>query len=123
MGTRIFTPSTARASLPSVRPKAESVFRLFRLMERCGPETEVSDRPVEPSYFLMVLTLVAEIEALHDRGVRVDPRNGMVDFPARRAGRDVLLCWRVGEPRLDHWHDTDPEIEGRFPVDDDGPWE
>jgi len=92
-------------------------------MERCGPKPEVSDRPVEHSYFLMVLTLVAEIDALHERGVRVDPRNGMVDFPARRAGRDVLLCWKAGEPRLDHWHDTDPEIEGRFPVDDDGPWE
>jgi hypothetical protein len=123
MGTRIFTPSTARASLSLVRPRAEYVFRLFRLMERFGPSGDDSDGPVEPAYFRMVLRLVAELAALHESGVQVDPRNEMVDFPARRAGRDVLLCWKVGEPGLDHWHDSDPEIEGRFPVDDDGPWE
>ncbi len=123
MCTRIFTPSTARASLSMVRRKAERLFRLFRVMERRGPDLGGSDRPVDRGYFLMLLKLISEMGALHEAGVRVDPRNGMLDFPARREGRDVLLCWKTGEPRLEHWHELDPEAEGRFPVDDDGPWE
>ena len=92
-------------------------------MERRGIEPDPSDCPVDRDYFLMLLRLSSEISALHAAGVRVDARNGMLDFPARRAGRDVLLCWKTGEPRLEYWHELDPEVEGRFRVDDDGPWE
>ena len=92
-------------------------------MEQRGPCLEESDHPVDRGYFLMLLKLVSEMDALHDVGVRVDARNGMLDFPARRKGRDVLLCWKVGEPRLEYWHELDPDAAGRFPVDEDGPWE
>ena len=29
---------------------------------------------------------------------------GLVDFPAERDGRTVYLCWRLGEPEVEHWH-------------------
>jgi hypothetical protein len=29
---------------------------------------------------------------------------GLVDFPAFINGREVLLCWRVGEESVEHWH-------------------
>ena len=35
---------------------------------------------------------------------------GLVDFYSKRDGRDVFLCWKYGEPAVEHWH----QIEGGF---------
>src|ERR1700752_992091 len=45
---------------------------------------------------------VAEIDAI---GVQVkDLDSGLLDFPCRLDDEVVLLCWRMGEPSIDHWH-------------------
>jgi len=38
---------------------------------------------------------------------------GLVDFLARIDGRDVYLCWRLGEPEVAHWHDLNAGFAGR----------
>jgi hypothetical protein len=50
-----------------------------------------------------------------------DLDSGLCDFPARRAGRDVFLCWRVGEPEIGWWHEPDAGFRGRRPVDEEIP--
>ena len=35
---------------------------------------------------------------------------GLVDFPGRRGSDDILLCWRLGEKRIEYWH----TVEGVF---------
>ena len=41
---------------------------------------------------------------------------GLVDFPAEIDGRPVYLCWRLGEPRVEHWHERDAGFAGRQPL-------
>lgn len=41
---------------------------------------------------------------------------GLVDFPARKDDRDVMLCWRLGEPRVEYWHEVDGGFAGRQPL-------
>lgn len=36
-----------------------------------------------------------------------DAEMGLVDFPARRDGQLVWLCWRLSDPSVAHWHGTD----------------
>ena len=43
---------------------------------------------------------------------------GLVDFYTLRDDRLVFLCWRLGEPRIGHWHEVDSGFAGRRPVDD-----
>jgi hypothetical protein len=58
------------------------------------------------------------LERLEQLGVLVkDADAGLVDFPARRRGRPVLLCWRVGEDSVAWWHDETAGFAGRKPVD------
>jgi hypothetical protein len=38
---------------------------------------------------------------------------GLVDFPAQRDGREVYLCWRLGEAEVAHWHELDAGFSGR----------
>jgi len=42
--------------------------------------------------------------------------DGVVDFPARLDGRDVSLCWKLGEPEVGHWHEVDAGYAGRQPI-------
>jgi len=42
-----------------------------------------------------------------------DLGRGLVDFPALRDGEEVYLCWTVGEPSVQHWHDLDAGAAGR----------
>ena len=58
---------------------------------------------------------VGELDAL---GVELkDPSTGLIDFRARRQGRVVYLCWRLGEPRIDWWHELDTGFAGRRPLE------
>jgi len=57
---------------------------------------------------------VARIDAL---GIILrDIEHGLVDFPALVAGRQVWLCWRLGEPAVDWWHDLDAGFSARRPL-------
>ena len=52
-------------------------------------------------------------------GVQVkDLDVGLVDFPAWRAGRVVLLCWKLDEPGIGWWHDIETGFAGREPLTD-----
>ena len=59
---------------------------------------------------------VAEIEeigaSLHDLG------EGLLDLPCRMDGRDVMLCWKVGEATVTHWHEEEDEPGERIPLDE-----
>ena len=58
---------------------------------------------------------LGEIEAI---GVRVqDFEAGLLDFPCLADGRMVLLCWKLGEPAITHWHGEEDGVEGRRPVE------
>jgi hypothetical protein len=59
---------------------------------------------------------LAEIDAT---GVQVkDLDIGLLDFPCQVEGRTVLLCWKLGEQGITHWHDTSEGFAGRKPIDD-----
>ncbi len=120
----LFTPASAREALRELRPAAERMYRLFHELERRRPQRVVPEQPVERSYFRLVFNLNAELAAIYRGGARVgDLRRGLLDFPAQRGGRRVLLCWRVGEPTLEFWHEVEEGYAARRRVDENGPWE
>jgi hypothetical protein len=59
---------------------------------------------------------LAEIDSI---GVQVkDIDIGLLDFPCEVEGSVVLLCWRMGEGSITHWHSTDEGFAGRKPIDE-----
>jgi hypothetical protein len=59
---------------------------------------------------------LSEIEAI---GVLVkDMDTGLLDFPFQLDDEVVLLCWKLGEPDIDHWHSQDAGFTGRQALDD-----
>ncbi len=54
---------------------------------------------------------------INEWGIQIkDLDTGLVDFPHLRNGREVYLCWRLGEPRVAYWHDVDTGFAGRQPL-------
>ena len=59
---------------------------------------------------------MAEIDSI---GVQVkDIDSGLLDFPCRIDDQVVLLCWRMGETSIDHWHTIEAGFKGRQPLDE-----
>jgi hypothetical protein len=42
-----------------------------------------------------------------------DCQQGLVDFVSRHDGRDIYLCWKLGEDRISHWHELHAGVAGR----------
>ena len=59
---------------------------------------------------------MAEIDAM---GVQVkDLDIGLLDFPCEVDGQVILLCWKLGEQAITHWHGVSEGFAGRKPVDE-----
>jgi hypothetical protein len=55
-------------------------------------------------------------EILAMGGVPKDLELGLVDFPHRRGGEVVNLCWKYGEREVRFWHGLDEGYAGRKPL-------
>jgi hypothetical protein len=65
--------------------------------------------------FLEVRRILGTIE---ESGIVLrDIDRGLIDFPALIGGREVYLCWEVGEDDVAFWHDMDAGYGGREPLD------
>lgn len=42
---------------------------------------------------------------------------GLVDFPTLYRGKEVYLCWKLGETGIGFWHHVDDGFRGRHPID------
>jgi hypothetical protein len=58
------------------------------------------------------------LETVEQAGIVLrDIDQGLVDFPALIDGREVYLCWELGEDEVGYWHDLEGGYGGREPLD------
>ncbi len=57
---------------------------------------------------------------IEEMGVLIkDLSIGLIDFLTLYQGREVCLCWKLGEERIAFWHGLDEGFRGRKPVDEE----
>ncbi len=44
--------------------------------------------------------------------------DGVVDFPAKLGDRDIRLCWKLGEPAVQFWHEVESDLANCKPITD-----
>lgn len=123
-----FSLEEANAMLPLVRAIAQDLSRLSRdvierrerlsqLKTKRSRTTDVFSEElvhIEEELEKDGLQLQEYVNELRDLGV--EPKNGLeglIDFPCLMDGREVYLCWRLGEPEVLFWHDLDSGFAGR----------
>ncbi len=66
-------------------------------------------------------TLYSEFYSILDDLVKLgcvvkDIEEGLVDFYALHDGREIFLCWQLGEEGVQYWHEVDSGSPGRKPI-------
>ena len=65
-------------------------------------------------YINCVLMINSLTEELESKGcVLKGIEHGLIDFPSLRDGKEVYLCWKNPEPRIEYWHDIQSGFAGR----------
>jgi hypothetical protein len=106
------------ASLGRIRAARQTVLE-GSVRIRAGAPSNGGGTPTA-GYWEALATLRSEVQAIAERGILLrDPESGLLDFPTRLAGRDVFLCWRLGEERVGHWHGPETGFSGRRPLPED----
>ena len=124
-----FTVDQANRTLPLVRKIVEDVVAQHRRWRETILELDLvastarADEPRGRSEELEreAQVLAREIDGyqreLEALGIQLkDRRLGLVDFPSEMNGRPVFLCWRLGEPEVQFWHEVDAGYPGRQPL-------
>ncbi len=128
MEDRFFTISEARSLLPKVRGLTEEMVRLARQLHSLHPQIRgLAERGVENtggpegtrylSYLLRMQNCVSRIRRLGCLVKGVE--DGLVDFPHLKDGREVCLCWKLGEDDIHFWHEADAGFAGRRPLEEE----
>ena len=65
-----------------------------------------------------VLEIRRLLDTLEEAGIVIrDIDRGLIDFPALMDGREVYLCWELGEDSIGYWHELEAGYGGRQPLD------
>ena len=135
MSDRTFTLEEAQSLLPVLESLLRTSIDGKKLIESVDAELQETAHRVflNGGMFLNVVHLarrkaerektihrvrdaMAEIDAI---GVQVkDLDIGLLDFPCKVDGKIVLLCWKLGEQGITHWHGTEEGFAGRKPIDE-----
>ena len=117
-----FTVDEANALLPDLRRSLqlirESRDRVLAGAERIRQTAATNGGGAEgKDYWEALSVLRSEVEAITGLGIVLrDADSGLVDFPSRRDGRDVWLCWRPDEERVGFWHGPESGFSSRRPL-------
>jgi hypothetical protein len=114
MGAKYFTVDEANSLLPVIRPYVAELLERRAKVARARPELgaildsaghDVGGRVASGlvQEFIIIERLARQVRAL---GCIVrDLNTGLIDFLSERDGREVFLCWRYGEPRVEFYHE------------------
>jgi len=135
MSERTFTLDEAHELLPVLESLLRQAIGGKKLIEEIDKELkDVAHRVFLTGGMLLPLVRLARRKAEREKtaqqikdavseinatGVQVkDLDIGLLDFPCVVDGHTVLLCWKLGEKKITHWHGIQEGYAGRKPIDD-----
>lgn len=127
---RFFTLAEANATLPLVRRIVADITAAYPVWRDLVAEFELvaaQSRPEwgeSPEQIRLrtaidakardIAAFLAELQQIGCEFKGFD--QGLVDFRGTLDGRDVFWCWKVGEERIEHWHELEAGFAGRQPI-------
>jgi len=135
MSDRTFTLQEAESLLPVLESLLRTAIDGKKLIEAVDNEfQELAHRVFLSGGLLLNIVQVARrkaerektIQAVKDAVAEIDATGvqvkdldvGLLDFPCEVEGRILLLCWKLGEKGITHWHTPSEGFAGRKPIDD-----
>jgi hypothetical protein len=101
-------------TLPDIKMRLRSIMEMKKVADSLRDEIErfslvgfevPEGRQKTDQLDFIVKDLMAKIQELEDLGVKLrDIDTGLLDFPAKKFGEVVYLCWKYGESSVEFWH-------------------
>ncbi len=119
---RYFTLEEANRTIPFVSRVVTDIVQTHERAANLHAQLENRGKPqqrilVEEELEKTVDRLNDLVDELKTIGCELkEYRLGLVDFIAKHDGREICLCWKLGEDRIDHWHELHAGFQGRQPV-------
>jgi hypothetical protein len=124
MPAKYFTLEEANSLLPELKPLMARVLERRAKAARLSSDVRELFQDVRVDVggpvlseltrdFEVIEGLIDEIKAYGC--VLKDLNAGLLDFLAERDGREVYLCWRYGEDKIEFYHELHPGFQGRRP--------
>ena len=114
MTAKFFTPEMANQTLPLVKRIVDDILRAGRQIRSLSMEIEKPEDSPEINGLMDQLDeLFDELEAIGCSYRDWNFTEGLVDFPAKVNGREVLLCWRSDEAKVRYYHEVNAGFAGR----------
>lgn len=119
---RRFTLELANRSLPLVKRIVADIVHTHADAAKARQDLErqplaVKGRQVQEAQARLEASLTRledYLDELSEVGCELkDFQMGLIDFVGRHQGRDVCLCWKLGEEKVTHWHELDAGYAGR----------
>jgi hypothetical protein len=134
MADRTFTLDEAQSLLPVLESLLRTALKAKKTVDEADAEQQALQHRVflNGGMFLEIVPLarrkaerakaeqrlkdaLGEIDSI---GVQVkDLSIGLLDFPCEVDGQTILLCWKLGEEAITHWHGMQEGFAGRKPID------
>ena len=117
-----FTLAQANKTLPLVKRIVSDVVRTHEHALVLQAELELLEEskqaaPLQAELKQTAARLHAFVAELTEIGCEVkDFKSGLIDFIGQHQGRDVNLCWRLGEEKIHFWHELTAGFAGRKPI-------
>jgi hypothetical protein len=112
-----FTPKEANQTLPLVKRIVADILETGQIIRSLTVEMEKPEEDPKINRLMDQLDeLFEELEALGCSYKDWNFSVGLVDFPGMVQGKEVFLCWKSDEDRVDHYHDLDAGFAGRKPI-------
>lgn len=117
-----FTVEEANAILPEIDVLMDRLqfhrSRMIKLRREIVQLLELKESDIGGSVASSLVSDFIAIERLMNQirshGCLIkDLNTGLVDFLSKRDGREVYLCWRYGEPRIDFYHELHTGFKNR----------
>jgi hypothetical protein len=118
---RHFTLAEANRTLPLVSRVVSDIVSTHTKAVQLTKEMEGTPAKEQPTLQRSLDSAMSRLEDFVDELTEIgcdltDYEQGMIDFTGRHRGRDVCLCWKLGEASVAHWHELDAGAAGRQPV-------
>lgn len=128
---RYYTIEEANQALPLVKVIVADIVRqygeiserkerLAQIQNSRGSKNRNSDlyseelAQVEIEIERQIEVLQGYVDEIEKLGIELkDISRGLIDFRAMLDGREVYLCWQLGEDEVSHWHELDAGFAGR----------
>lgn len=82
-----------------------------------GNFDELNFTKINKDFHKVSFDFFAKIEEIEKTGCLLkDINEGLVDFYSLFEGREILLCWKYGEEKIEYWHEIDNGFMGRKPI-------